>query len=123
MLRCELWLFFAQVGEGDPMKEQELEDFYKKGVPRRGQAMPMRSEPLVPKFLDEGRDTGMLGVEQASLKQCACAKGLLILCNASGPERKTLRHFQQSEAIQKAWRELRENASSRRKGKNKDDIL
>ena len=105
-----------------PMKDQTLKDFYKKGVPRRGQEMPVRRVPLVPKFLDEGRDAGIMGIENSTLKQCACTKGLLMLCDATGTRNTQLRHFPQTKAIQKAWAELQANAKDRREGKNKDDI-
>ena len=32
--------------------------------------MPMRTEKLVPDFLDEGRDAGILGIENKALKLC-----------------------------------------------------
>ena len=123
-LVAELWLFMSQVDECDPNKDQDIDDFYKRGIPRRGQPMPIRSEPLVPKFLDEGRDAGVLGIENAILKLCAAAKSIVQLCKAEQKDHEEIRinRCTKPQALYKAWKELENCVHTRADNANTQEM-
>ena len=56
-LMAELWLYTAQ--EGDP----QMEKFYAKDIPRRGETLPFQQQDLVKK-MHKSNDSGELGFEE-----------------------------------------------------------
>ena len=111
-LTAELWLYLSQIDDHDPWTEKELDGFYKRGVPRRGKPMPIRTEPLVPTNLDDSRDAGVIGIETAALKLCASIKGIVNLCKQDNQAKSSdvkISEVRHAKALKRAWTELQEN--------------
>ena len=75
-LGCELWLYLQHEDKepGGPC----IQKFLMKGVPRRGQPMPVRQEPLVPP-VDQGPDSAILAVSKQLLQIVASIKGVVLV--------------------------------------------
>jgi len=107
-LVAEMWLYLAQdLGGG---QEPCIDKFMRKGVPRRGQAMPMKTGPLVPD-LDQGADNGMLGCSNNLLEICASTRELMrIVTTTLGNPLRRIDEMPQFTMMKEAWQRLIDSA-------------
>ena len=70
-LMAELFLYLSQ--DVDQGRGPEVEKFLRRGVPRRGQSMPVKPQQLAPS-IDEGADAGVIGTDELALQVCASCR-------------------------------------------------
>lgn len=103
-LVAEMWLYLAQ--ETNEGQGPCIDKFMRKGIPRRGQAMPIKVGPLVPD-LDQGADTGMIGCSNNLLEICASTRELIrVITTAPGDPQQCVGTMPQYTTMNDAWQKL-----------------